>query len=227
MQDKSNKNCLFVVGTPIGNLGDISARALQTLKESDLIACEDTRVTKKLLNNYGVDTPVTTYHQHSGDKIQADIIEKLKSGLTVALVTDAGTPGISDPGGKLVEACVKNNICIVPIPGASAMTSALSICGFPTDRFTFLGFPPNKKGRETYFKNLAQIEHTIVLYESTHRIAKTMAQLPDNRLIVVCRELTKMYETVYRGHANEIINELTKTSSKGEFVIVMAPNKYE
>ncbi|MBU4453229.1 16S rRNA (cytidine(1402)-2'-O)-methyltransferase, partial [Patescibacteria group bacterium] len=180
---------------------------------------------KKLLNHFGIGTPVTTYHQHSSDSIEANIVEKIKSGMSVALVTDAGTPGISDPGGKLVEACVQAGIEVSPIPGPSAIITALSASGFPTDRFCFLGFPPNKKGRLTYFKNLAEIDGTVVFYESTHRIEKTLQQVPQDRRMVVGRELTKMHEHIYRGTAQEIITQLANTSSKGEFVIVLAPRR--
>jgi 16S rRNA (cytidine1402-2'-O)-methyltransferase len=227
MEQNKNKNSLFVVGTPIGNLGDISDRASQVLSDADVIACEDTRVTKKLLDKLGVKKTVISYHQHSSDQTINNIIEFIKSGKNVALVTDAGTPGISDPGGRLVEVCVKNNINVIPIPGASALTTAISISGFPTDKFTFLGFPPNKKGRKIYFDELSKIEHAIVIYESTHRIEKTLNELPSDRQIVVCRELTKLHETIYRGTSSKILDELNKTSSKGEFVIILAPKKYE
>ncbi|MBU4315376.1 16S rRNA (cytidine(1402)-2'-O)-methyltransferase [Patescibacteria group bacterium] len=225
MQQLNNKYHLYVVATPIGNLEDCSNRMIEILKTVDLIACEDTRVTKKLLNHFGIGTPVTTYHQHSSDSIEANIVEKIKSGMSVALVTDAGTPGISDPGGKLVEACVQAGIEVSPIPGPSAIITALSASGFPTDRFCFLGFPPNKKGRLTYFKNLAEIDGTVVFYESTHRIEKTLQQVPQDRRMVVGRELTKMHEHIYRGTAQEIITQLANTSSKGEFVIVLAPRR--
>lgn len=222
-----NKGKLFVVATPIGNLADISERGLQTLKSADLIACEDTRVTKKLLSSYSIDSPTISYHQHSGDSKVQELIEKLESGSSIAVVTDAGTPGISDPGGKLVEAAVRSTIEVVPIPGASALTAALSISGFPTDKFSFMGFPPNKKGRNTYFAQISDIEYTVAMYESKHRILKTLEQLPQDRKLTVCRELTKMHESIYRGTAQEIIQQLNQTSTKGEFVIVMAPKSYE
>lgn len=214
---------LYIVGTPIGNLGDISKRALETLTSVDLIACEDTRVTRKILSSFEIDTPTTSYHQHSDDKKMNEIIDKIKSGMSVALVTDAGTPGISDPGGKLVEAAVKADIQIIPIPGPSAIITALSISGFPTDRFTFMGFPPHKKGRASYFGQIDLIEQTVALYESKHRILKTLEQLPQDRRIMVGRELTKLHESIYRGTASEIIEQINQTSTKGEFVIVLAP----
>ena len=223
----NNQGILYVIGTPIGNLGDISERALETLKSVDLIACEDTRVTKKLLSYYEIDTPTTSYHQHSGDSKAIEIINKIENGSSIALVTDAGTPGISDPGGKLVEAAVRSNIEIVPIPGPSAVITALSISGFPTDRFSFMGFPPNKKGRNSYFDRIDKIDQTVALYESKHRILKTLEQLPQDRTMIVARELTKMHEQIYRGKASDIIEQLNQTSTKGEFVIVLAPKKYE
>jgi len=226
-KEKNKKGILYVIGTPIGNLGDISERAIETLKSVDLIASEDTRVTQKLLSNFKIDTPTTSYHQHSDDSKMAQIIEKIESGSSIGLVTDAGTPGISDPGGKLVEAAVRSNIEIIPIPGASAVITALSASGFPTDRFSFMGFPPNKKGRNTYFDQIDQIDQTVALYESKHRIIKTLEQLPQERLMIVGRELTKMFEHIYRGTAKEIIEQLNQTSTKGEFVIVLAPKKYE
>ncbi|MBT3230353.1 16S rRNA (cytidine(1402)-2'-O)-methyltransferase [Candidatus Uhrbacteria bacterium] len=218
-----SKGTLYVVGTPIGNLSDITERALETLKTVDLIACEDTRVTKKLLSNYSIDTPTISYHQHSTDEKAGHIVSKLVDGASVALVTDAGTPGISDPGGKLVEVAIKADVTVVPIPGASAIAAALSVCGFPTDKFTFLGFPPNKKGRKTYFENIETIKQTVALYESKHRIIKTLEQLPQDRTLIVGRELTKMHEHIYRGTAPEVIEQLNQTSTKGEFVIVIAP----
>lgn len=223
----NNPGKLYVVGTPIGNLSDISERGLETLKSVDLIACEDTRVTKKLLSAYSIDTPTISYHQHSTDEKGQQIVNKLIDGISVALVTDAGTPGISDPGGKLVEAAIKSNIEVTPIPGASALAAALSVSGFPTDKFIFLGFPPNKKGRQTYFELIKNTDQTVALYESKHRILKTLEQLPQDRPLVVGRELTKMHEHIYRGSAQQVIKQLNQTSTKGEFVIVVAPKSYE
>jgi 16S rRNA (cytidine1402-2'-O)-methyltransferase len=217
---------LFIVATPIGNLSDVSERAKATLASVSVVLCEDTRVTGKLLSHFGIKTPTMSYHQHSGNDKTKKIFEMLEEGKDLALVTDAGTPGISDPGGKLVEAVVKKGFTIVPIPGPSAATAALSVCGFPTDEFLFLGFPPNKKGRQTYFDRLAAIESTAVIYESTHRIFKTLDEIgkrTPNRRLVVCRELTKLHETTYRGTAAEVTEALKSTSIKGEFVIVLAP----
>ncbi len=217
----------YVVATPIGNLNDISERAKATLASVHTVLCEDTRVTRKLLDAYGIKTNVLSYHQHSGSPKVKQVIELLKVGHDLALVTDAGTPTISDPGGQLVEALAKqfgNELRIVPIPGASAVIAALSVAGVPADRFVFLGFPPHKKGRERYFDDLASFEMTIVFYESTHRILKTLAELHDRfpqRPLVVCRELTKLHETIYRGTASEVTKQLESSSIKGEFVIVL------
>ncbi|EKD47156.1 MAG: hypothetical protein ACD_66C00194G0001 [uncultured bacterium] len=225
MPHLKNNNALFIVATPIGNLGDCSWRMVEVLKSVDLIACEDTRVTGKLLSHFEIKTRTISFHQHSNQSKTQELIDLLKSGSSIALVTDAGTPGISDPGGKLVEAAVKEGVNVIPIPGPSAIITALSASGFPTDRFSFLGFPPNKKGRLTYFKNLAKVNDTFAFYESTHRIEKTLEQVPQDRQMIVCRELTKMHEHIYRGTAKEILSQLARTSSKGEFVVVMAPRR--
>lgn len=221
------KGTLFVVATPIGNLSDTSERAKSTLNEVDTILCEDTRVTSKLLAVFGIQKPLLSYHQHSGDDRTREIIRRLKEGESFVLVTDAGTPGISDPGGKLVEAVVRalgSEVIIHPIPGPCAAAVALSISGFPADVFFFYGFPPQKNGRKTYFAKISATDETVVFYESTHRIKKTLEQLGEaigNRPIVVCRELTKLHETIYRGTAKEVTEALKLGSIKGEFVIVV------
>ena len=229
---------LFVVATPIGNLSDLSERAKATLALVHTVLCEDTRVTGKLLHHFGIKTPMMSYHQHSGDDKTKKILDLLEEGQDLALVTDAGTPGISDPGGKLVEAVVNRykripheispgrEIVVTPIPGPSALVTAISIAGVPADEFLFLGFPPNKKGRQTYFDRLATVESTVVIYENTHRIFKSLEEInkrTPQRHLVVCRELTKLHETIYRGTAAEVTEALTSTSIKGEFVIVLAP----
>ncbi len=220
---------LYVVATPIGNLQDASPRALETLRAADAIVCEDTRVTAKLLAANGIQRPLLSHHHHSTQDKTADIIERLGNDETLALVTDAGTPAISDPGGMLVRdvyAALGEDVKIIPIPGPSACIAALSVSGFPADRFVFLGFPPHKNGRQTYFKELAARPETVVFYESTHRIEKTLEQLGaviGDRPLVVCRELTKLHETIYRGTAAEILAALAATSIKGEFVIVVGP----
>lgn len=217
---------LYVTATPIGNLEDITLRALRVLKSVDLILCEDTRQTKKLLDRYEIKTPTLSYHQHSKlDKIHK-IVDLVNEGKNLVLVSDAGTPGISDPGNKLIRYLIDNkvDVNIVPIPGPSATVSALSVSGFPTDNFVFLGFVPHKKGRRTFFKNLACEKRTAVFYESPHRIMKTLESLKEympEKEIVICRELTKIYETIYRGKPEEIIKKITPSEIKGEFAVIV------
>ncbi len=218
---------LYIVATPIGNLEDISLRALRILKEADFVLCEDTRVTKIFLDKYEIKTPTISYFQHSKISKVNKIIDLLKSGKNLALVSDAGTPGISDPGNKLIEQVVgvlKNRVEIIPIPGASAVISALSISGLPTDKFVFYGFLPYKKGKEKILKEIIGNKYTSVFYESTHRILKTLSKLQDlglNKQVVICRELTKKFETVYRGNIEKVLEELEKGIKKGEFVVVV------
>ena len=164
---------LYIVATPIGNLSDITLRALETLKSVDLILCEDTRVSKKLMDNYDIKTKLMSYHQHSNKSKVNLLLDKLKSGMDMALITDAGTPGISDPGNKFIEEAVEYAE-VIPMPGPSAVATALSIAGMPTDKFLFLGFIPHKKGRETLFNRINESKETVVFYESTHRIIKTL-----------------------------------------------------
>lgn len=214
---------LSVVATPLGNLGDITERAVATLRASDVICCEDTRVTAKLLAAYHIRTTLVSLHEHTDDATIARVVGMLHDGKQVSYVSDAGTPGVSDPGGKLVAAAVSAGHRVIPIPGPSAMTAALSVCGFPTEPFTFVGFPPHKKGRKSFFDDIAARDEAIVLYESTHRIMKTLGELPQGRVAFVGRELTKLHETHYRGTVRDIVAQLETTSTKGEFVIVLAP----
>jgi 16S rRNA (cytidine1402-2'-O)-methyltransferase len=215
---------LYIVATPIGNLGDISSRALDVLKNVDLILCEDTRETQKLLSHYGIKVPTISYHQHSRLEKVENIVQFLKDGKNLALVSDAGTPGISDPGNKLIESLIGaglQSIAIVPIPGPSALAAAASVSGFPMDRFVFLGFPPVKKKRKKFFKEAASSPHSVIFYESPHRIIKSLKELSeiDESLeIVVCRELTKKFETVYRGKVKNLLEEI---NPKGEFVVIV------
>lgn len=214
----------YIVATPIGNLGDITLRALETLKTVDFILCEDTRVTKNLLNHYQINRPMVSYHQHTDEKKVKEIAKLLEEGKNLALVTDAGTPGISDPGGLLIKSLVKNlQPEIIPIPGASAVVTALSISGFPTDKFIFMGFPPHKNKRQKFFKEAAAAEYTVVFYESGHRIKKCLQELKENlesnRALVVSRELTKKFETIYRGTIGQIIEQMQ--DERGEFVVVI------
>ena len=217
---------LFVVSTPIGNLKDITLRALETLKEVDFIACEDTRVTKHLLNEYKISKELTSLNSFNETKRIESLVSNLLNGKKIALVSDAGTPGISDPGIRLISAAIRNNIPVIPIPGASAILTALTIAGLPTNSFVFEGFLPQKKGRQKLLKKLSEEERTIVLYESTYRIEKLIAELKEympSRFVVVCRELTKMFEETWRGTPEELVTQLPKKIIKGEFVVVIAP----
>ncbi len=219
-----NSGKLFIVATPIGNLEDLTFRALRTLKEVNYILAEDTRVTKKLLDSYEIQKPLISYHHHSDAKKNQEIKKLLEDGKNLALVTDAGTPGISDPGNELINFWAKHDsLNIIPIPGASALTAALSVAGFPTDKFIFLGFPPHKTKRQKFFKEVADATHTAVFFESGHRIIKCLQELKilldEKRQIVVCRELTKKFETVYRGTISEVANVMK--DERGEFVVVI------
>jgi len=262
---------LYIVATPIGNLTDISQRALETLKGVDFILCEDTRHTQKLLFHYGIKKPLIAYHQHSCLSKVEQIIDLLRQGKDLALVSDAGTPGISDPGGKLIEAIFSSpllispltnfackiseggesrgrmnegEIKIVPIPGPSAITAIASICGFPMDRFLFLGFPPAKNKRKKFFEEVLGSKYPVIFYESPYRILKTLEELqllrgtdprqagggpsPASLQVVVGRELTKKFETIYRGTIDEVAKKIKSdsvgSSILGEFVIVIDKN---
>lgn len=216
---------LFIVATPIGNLADITLRAIEILKIADLILCEDTRMTKRLLDHFSIKTQTKSYHQHSTPRDVAMIRSLLEAGKSLALVTDAGTPGISDPGNLLIAELVKHDsqVVVVPIPGPSAVIAALSISGFPTDKYVFMGFPPHKTKRQKYFDEVAANKYTTVFYESSHRIKKAIdnlaAVLNGDREICICRELTKKFETIYRGRVSEI--NAMDISEKGEFVIIV------
>jgi 16S rRNA (cytidine1402-2'-O)-methyltransferase len=234
---------LYIVGTPIGNLEDISMRALRILGEVDFILCEDTRTTGILLDRYNIKTSRISYHQHSDDIKVDQIIKLLEQGKNLALVTDAGTPGISDPGGVLVSKVLEHfgeDMKIESVPGPSAVTAALSISGIPTDKFIFMGFPPHKKGRQTFIKKILNSDYPVVVYESKHRIMKFLEELKNLKegfggekeedhkkktleSVVVCREISKMHETVYRGDINDIIAKISATSDdqRGEFVVIV------
>lgn len=253
---------LYIVGTPIGNLEDMSFRAIRVLGEADYILCEDTRVTKVLLNHYNIKTPTISCHQHSDEKKINYILDLLEQGKTLAMVSDAGTPGISDPGGKLVQAVIErfgDDIKIEAVPGPSAVTAALSISGIPTDKFIFFGFPPHKKGRQTFIRKIISSEFPVVVYESKHRILKFLEELEiaandpgqgklnqedglekiknykiarpepvegENSKItsvVVCRELSKMHETVYRGDVRRVIERIKSdmNDQRGEFTVII------
>ena len=221
----------YVISTPIGNLEDITLRAIRVLKEADLVLCEDTRVTKKLFSQYGISTPSMSYHAQSGDAKVEIILDEIAKGKNIALVTDAGTPGISDPGSLLVSKIRVQypDLEIISIPGASALTAALSVAGVPTHEFIFLGFMPHKKGRETLFKEIVAAERTIVFYESTHRIMKTLESLKEYlqgspKKVTLVREITKIYEEVIQGSAEEVEKTLISIpeKQKGEFVVIVS-----
>jgi len=221
---------LFIIATPIGNLEDITLRAINTLKSVDAILCEDTRHTLQMLNHFNIKQKLISYHQHSRVTKVDQIINLLKEGKNLALVSDAGTPAVSDPGGILVAEVHKqlgDQVEIIPIPGVSALTALISVSGLPSDKFEFLGFLPHKKGRETLFNKIAETKQTVYFYESTHRIIKTMDSLAErldaDRQVVVGRELTKKFESIYRGSIKEVKEQLFNDEVKGEFVVGIGP----
>lgn len=214
---------LYIVATPIGNLEDITLRALKILREVDLILCEDTRVTKKLLDRYEIQKPLLSYHHHSKLSRVEKIIEHLENGKNLALVSDAGTPGISDPGNELI-ASLGEGFEIVPIPGSSAPAALASVAGINMSRFMFLGFPPHKKGRETFFREVAEAKYPVIFFESPHRFLKNLELLEKfrpNAKLVVGRELTKMFEEIARGEIGEVKERWKEARVKGEFVIIV------
>ena len=209
-----NIGTLYIIATPIGNLEDITLRAMRILKEVDVIAAEDTRHTRKLLDRYEIDTSMTSYHDHNKEEKAPVLIDKLLDGKNIALVSDAGTPGISDPGYFLINLAINENIPVVPIPGATAAIAALSISGLPTDRFVFEGFLPSKQtARKKRLKKLEQEERTLIFYEAPHRIMKTMQDILDvfgDRKAVITRELTKIHEETVRGPVSSVLKQLNK-----------------
>lgn len=219
---------LSVVATPIGNLEDITLRALRVLKEADYILCEDTRVTGKLLKHYEIKTPLKRYDAHASEKVHEAIIADLLAGKRIALVSDAGTPGVSDPGVLLIGRARAAGASIEAIPGPSAVTAAFSIAGIPGNHFLFLGFAPQKKGRETFFKRLATAEQPVIFFESTHRIMKTLAALAEHvptATLSIGRELTKLHEELLVGTPADLlaILEAEPVRQKGEFVLIVSP----
>lgn len=221
---------LFIVSTPIGNLKDITLRALETLKDVDFIICEDTRVTGNLLRHYEISKELISLNAFNESQKIYSVIQKILEGKNAALVTDSGTPTISDPGNRLISEAIKNKIELIAVPGASAVIAALSISGLPTDSFVFEGFIPQKKGRQKKLQQLAKEERTIVLYESVYRIEKLVDELTEymsERFIVVCRELTKKFEECWRGYPKEIKEQLSSKVIKGEFVIVISPKNWK
>ena len=219
---------LYIVPTPIGNLGDITYRAIEVLKNVAMILAEDTRVTTKLLHHYDISTPLRSYHQHNEHKIINELVSKIQMGDQMAIVSDAGTPGISDPGFLLVRKCKENGIDIECLPGATALIPAIINSGIPSDRFYFEGFLPQKKGRKSRVETLLNFDKTVVLYESTHRILKLLKEVKEvapSRQISVSRELTKKFEENVQGTAQQLLLHFETNSTKGEFVVVIQGNK--
>ena len=217
---------LYIVPTPIGNLEDITLRAINVLKSVDLILAEDTRTSGKLLKHFEIQTQMHSHHMHNEHKTVQGIIQKLKTGMTIALISDAGTPAISDPGFLLTRACIENNIPVDCLPGATAFVPALVNSGLPNDKFVFEGFLPVKKGRQTRFLMLAEEFRTIILYESPHKLIKTLSHIceyfGEDRQVSVSRELTKLFEETQRGTAKSILEHYTNHPPEGEIVIVIA-----
>src|SRR4030066_705909 len=222
----STKGILYIVSTPIGNREDITLRALRILKEVDLIAAEDTRHTNLLLRHFGIQTPLTSYFEGNELKKKEFILSKLEQGDQIALVSDAGTPGISDPGFRLIQTAIENQIPIIPIPGPSAVIAALSVSGLPSDAFLFKGFLPHKsKKKRDLLKQLEDVRETLIFYESPHRISQTLNDILDilgNREIALTRELTKIYEEVLRGKVSEIQTQMGERKLKGEITLVIS-----
>jgi 16S rRNA (cytidine1402-2'-O)-methyltransferase len=226
MAEQTKPGTLYVVATPIGNLEDITYRAVRVLKESDLIACEDTRHTAKLLHHYGIEKPTVSYHEHNEAARAEELVTKMEQGLNVAQVSDAGMPGISDPGYRVIKLAIERGVPVVPIPGASAVIAALAASGLPTDSFQFLGFLPSKSGqRRTTLEALRVAKHTTVVYEAPHRIAETMKDIVEllgpERPVVLARELTKMHEEFIRGTAAEILQRVQAHELKGEMTLLI------
>ena len=223
---------LYIVSTPIGNLEDITLRALRILKEVSLIAAEDTRLTRKLLTHYDISTPTVSYYEHNRFTRIPKIIDHLNTGKDVAVVTDAGTPGISDPAYKLIRAAIESRNRIEAIPGPSASITALTASGLPTDRFIFEGFLPHKKGRKAKLTRLSAIEATVIFYESPKRIVRTLKDILEfmgDRPAVIGRELTKLHEEMIRGNVSKLLSHFTQKTPRGEFVIMIGkddPNVY-
>ncbi len=226
-----SKPSLFLVPTPIGNLGDFTIRGLEVLKQVDTILAEDTRTSGTLLRHYEISKPLQSFHIFNEHKKLTGLIQRMQSGEKMALISDAGTPGISDPGFLLVRECLKAGLKIESLPGATALIPALVNSGFPTDRFVFEGFLPHKKGKQTTLKRLAEEERTIVVYESPHRLVKTLEQMVEffgeSRMVSVSRELTKMYEETFTGTLVEVVTHFKSKEVKGEIVLVIDGKKEE
>jgi 16S rRNA (cytidine1402-2'-O)-methyltransferase len=226
MAEPTKRGMLYVVATPIGNLEDITYRAVRVLKEADLIACEDTRHTAKLLQHYGLDKPTVSYHEHNEAARAEELVAKLEQGLNVAQVSDAGMPGISDPGYRVIKLAIEHGMQVVPVPGPSALISALAASGLPTDSFQFLGFVPSRSGqRRTMLELLRQAQHTTVFYEAPHRIAATMEDIVEilgpEQPVVLARELTKIHEEFIRGTAAEVLARTQAQELRGEITLLI------
>jgi 16S rRNA (cytidine1402-2'-O)-methyltransferase len=226
MAEHTKLGTLYVVATPIGNLEDITYRAVRVLKEADLIACEDTRHTAKLLHHYGIDKPTVSYHEHNEAARAEELVKKLEQGVNIAQVSDAGMPGISDPGYRVIKLAIERGVRVVPVPGASAMIVALAVSGLPTDSFQFLGFLPARSGeRRTMLESLRRTQQTTVVYEAPHRIAETMKDIVEllgaEWPVVLARELTKVHEEFIRGNAAEVLQRVQEHELKGEMTLLI------
>jgi len=219
---------LYLIPTPLGNLKDVTLRSLEVLQQVDVILCEDTRTSSRFLNHYQIQKPLSPYHQHNEHKVVKHLVDQMKAGKQFALITDAGTPGISDPAFLLVRACIQEGIKVESLPGATAFVPALVNSGIPSNRFVFEGFLPLKKGRQTLFKQLVTEERTMIFYESPVRLVKTLDEMAgyfgENRTCSVSRELTKLYEENFRGTLKEVADHFRAKTVKGEIVIIVAGN---
>ncbi len=226
MPDKNEKGTLYLVPTPIGNLGDITQRALDILEKSDLIACEDTRVSGRLLAHFGLKKKLISYHDFNEERRLPKLLKLLNEGGNISVITDAGSPGISDPAYRIIRAAIENNITVCSLPGANALIPALTGSGLPLDRFFFEGFLPQKSGtRKNRLKKLVELEHTLIFYESPHRVEKTVADMLEifgNRRACLAREISKIHEEFIRGNLSEILNSINSRKIKGEIVLIVA-----
>lgn len=222
---------LYVVATPIGNLADLTHRALELLKKVDLVACEDTRTTGAMLTRLGLHRELTPYHEHNETEAADRLAELIAAGKSIAVVSDAGTPGLSDPGFRIVRACRRRGLPVVPVPGASALTAVLSASGLPTNGFLFAGFlPPKSAARIAFLNKYRDFDYTLALYESCHRIDKFAAEIVEvlgaDRVVCIAKEVTKLHETFFVGLAGDVQARLAKASLKGEFVVLIAPKDF-
>ena len=221
---------LYIISTPIGNLSDISSRALEILSSVNLIAAEDTRVSRKLLNHYKIKNKLISYNDFNENFKAKSLLDLLKNNKNIAVISDAGTPCISDPGYRIVNMALMNNIKVISIPGATSLIAALSISGLPSDKFFFEGFLPKKKGLNKRMKILSKLDATIIIFESPRRVVKTLNKILDfmgDRVISLCKEITKIHETTYFGKISEVLDEISQNTIKGEFVVMIAKEGYE